>query len=429
MKKIIILAFAMFAVMSCAEDDAKIFNKTAEERLLENKKEFFNSLVNENWVIDLFPGATEEYGGFAIFADFSENYKVNLVNEIGMQADGTGYDIISREGSLLTFNEYNKAIHVFSQPSSKESEGPFKTVDYEFIYVKSEGDILYTKGVKTSNSIRFVKTDLAPEVYFNKQKEVQKFIQERVAFQFLVGEKQLDFNFGIGDFGRILAYNVVSTVKKEGKDVEEKELFKNAFVYTDKGIRFYENIKGTEVFELILDVENNVLKSEDGKVQIKLFKAPVDLNKEDWRMFVDNTNVSVKVAEMFKSVANADLNSAYPGKLIPEMVIGTLTLKTGLDKPGVSFFSTEIKSTKTYRTEHLASFPIDVDKDGNFYIGIVPSTDKLGMNWKWYKHLQPMVDFLATNSFYKVEILEEGKIKLVSQKDPDVWFILAKNTK
>ncbi len=425
MKKIVIMAFALFAVMACSEDDSRIFDKPANERIFENKKEFFNKLTNDNWIIELFPGATEDYGGFAIFADFSEDYKASLVNEEGQKAEGTAYDVVSRDGSLLTFGEYNEAMHAYSQPDINNPEGKYKTVDYEFIYVKSVGDILYTKGVKTSNSIRFVKTTLSPDEYFKKQAEVKNFIKERVAYEFFVDGKALDFQFGAGKLGKILSYVVTSVVEKEGKKEEEKEFFKDAFVYTDRGIRFYKNIEGTKVFELILDKENNVLKSEDGKVELKLFASPFNFTTKMWGLLRGTGSDKVKAAyEKMVSTFVTPSDLEWLTFIKDFVVFGMVDSET--KDVGILYYFNQGKF-QIFKNSSYKQLPNELnivgeDGESKFYSN------------ELFVAQQAFTNFILANSPYSVEevaplmpdYFDQG-VKLTSKKDPSVWFILNRN--
>ncbi len=434
MKKILIVAFAIGLLTSCSDDNSGVFEKSADQRMLDNKVEFFNYLNNDNWVIELFPEVYEEAGGYAIYVDFKDNFKADITSDLvtwrsKYAQENTSYDVFNRLGTVLSFNEYNNGLHVLAKPSRTRPKGGLKTtMDYEFVYQKREGDIIYTKGMKTRHIIRFVKTEKTAEEYMNDVAIVKNFVssKDRLPVEFNVDGDIFEFAMARTELSRVLSY------------IDKKdELHKTAFVYTDKGIRFFEPfmLNGVEVFELILDETNNVLQSKDGKVKIKMIKSSFDFNSELWAITINDTDVSPTVKQKYEEVkkTNTDILSENLSNVIK---IGTFVYEFEL-------FGREIKLKQTglhFASNDFASVYNTLfrvyEKEGDLYVD-VPIIGG-GFGWKTknvktdYTHLKPFVDLVSDNSSYKIEVLEKDwedkatKMKLSSITNPDVWFILNK---
>ncbi len=365
MKKIIITAVVVFSIFSCSKDADKVFEKSPDERRIESKQEFQKQLNSSNWVIELFTKSHEQIGGISIHTHFKEGFKVEIINELDKttNAETSSYSLISRGGALLSFDEYNKGIHSFSSPSSYFPKGAFGVADYEFIYLKREGDIMYTKGVKTRNKIRFVATKKTAEQYFKDLKEVKKFIYrpKNMFYEFNVNGKKIDFN----RTRRLFKYND----NPEIKNIEKYQ--KTSFVLTDKGIRFYQpfTVNGTEVFELFLDKDSNSLKSKDGKVQIKMFVTEIDFNEEYWNIELQPGLSCQKALDMYPAVNEA---AKAHDKVGFEYINLTKTINLGHNKygaPGIRFYTSTIRETGYgFDGEYKAIFKPFYDEKGNLGI-------------------------------------------------------------
>ncbi len=432
MKKIFLALAIGLMFTSCQKDDTDIFEKSASERTTENQGEFTKYLNENNWVIDLFPNSYEDYGGYPIYLEFKDNYKVKIksldvLNGLDVLEDDSNYQIFNRSGSVLSFSEFNDALHFLSDPSFAFPSGPVKTVDYEFIYQNKEKDIIYTKGMKSRNNIRFVKTTKSADDYLKDVKEVMGYLGDRTAISFNVVDEKIKFEMKNSK----KFFNFQYTSKEKGE--KDATLHKTAFVCTDKGIRFFKPfiINGVEVFELTLDEQESVLKSVDGKVEIKLFKAPFNLNLESWYLLVNDDNASKKVKNSFEEVQDADLKQGG-GELSNKIYTGMYITPGGNEfGPSFRFFSKWLQNGTTYPAEYNMTFRSFADDNGEFNIEFIKG--KAGFNWKYYPYLTSMVDFMTKDSVYKVEVLEKDssgkpiKAKLINKKNTDVWFILNKN--
>ncbi len=455
MKKIIFLVCIFGLFMSCVDNDDNIFEETVDVRMQKNKEEFFKHLTQGKWVIDFFPGTYKGYGGTAIHAEFFKNYKVNLHSERGAGKDGTSYDIISRSGSLLSFNEYNEGIHWFAEPNGYKPEGKFGVTDYEFIYQKKEGDILYTKGIKSLFTYRFVKTELTYEEYFAKQKEIKDLFETKQAVRFTVNGKSIKFKMKESTGSTFTYYDPDEKDKKKQKK-------RTAFVFTDKGVRFFKpfTLNGVEIFELFLNKEKSIFENKEKTVKIELLEPPIDLMKESWAIVVEEGKVPAKFIELFLKSREAMVKNYYSlGSLYAHDVYLLNTIYIGkssyrglddkLRNTGISFASENSSPNPDevyYPTIRVLEFKYDF-ADEHFNLNFVTTVwSNFGRGWSFAKkHLRTLSNFIEAHS-YKIENVsnvktikvEKGKygkcqeqektvlktIKITSTSDPEVWFYL-----
>lgn len=397
MKKTIIIAILILSVFSCTKNEQdSFFENTPTERMAQNRNEFFKSLNETNWVIEIFPAADQRYGGYSVFADFEEDYKVTLWNELGLNAEKkTSYDIISRDGSVLTFNTYNNGIHFFSNPSFSNPKG--YEGDYEFIYLKKEDKTIFTKGVKTKNDTRFLATNLTHEEYFQKISEVQEAIKEKIYSV----SKPKESAGKIEIKGRVLVYT------DENKEEEEV-----AFVYRPNGIRLYKPIKinKLEVSEFTFNETKDLLSSTDGKVEVKVDTPMIYFSLDS------------RHAILFR-------NGAVSPSLLEKYEEAKLKSKQGYDEDLLSFMVIEkysgelvfFMASGRYPVRHIIKPEYHKKDEVSFVLTGVSS------NWRWYPWVHPLMKEFGLKSPFKIEVSETiGDFKLTSMADSNVWFYLVK---
>ena len=128
MKKIfsISLLFSVTAMLftGCVSEEDDLFSSSAAERLMESKKTYTERLGGTTWVMELYPLDTDEApkgSGYLILNQFKKDGSViqamqNDLSDGKFLTDTSLWEVISDQGTVLTFNTYNKCIHTFSDP-------------------------------------------------------------------------------------------------------------------------------------------------------------------------------------------------------------------------------------------------------------------------------------------------------------------------
>lgn len=125
MKKLYIslLALGAIAFAGCSDEDSGIFESSAAERLEQSRTEYKDLLTADGglWSLEYF--TNEEEPGYVLLMKFGRNGAVEVSADhkwIGgdFQQETSLWDVISDNGTVLTFNTYNTLFHIFSTPEN-----------------------------------------------------------------------------------------------------------------------------------------------------------------------------------------------------------------------------------------------------------------------------------------------------------------------
>ncbi len=168
MKKYIVLPAlaAALAFGSCSNDDQRIFNESAADRLENSKNDNFNALTADGgkWALEYFSNTEEP--GYLFVVEFRPDKSVTFTTDhkwIGgaEKSETSMFDVITDNGIVLTFNTYNNLFHVFSDPADITGDnaptnngedidetGYGHEGDYEFMMMENDGKSIRLRGKK-----------------------------------------------------------------------------------------------------------------------------------------------------------------------------------------------------------------------------------------------------------------------------------------
>lgn len=142
------------SLQSCLHDNEEVFDKPASQRLTEtinNQKALLESQSN-GWVMHYYTG--KKYTGFGttMLIRFA-NGKAEATGELteGGKVSRSAYDILRDQGSVLTFNTFNEAMHQLAQPYRDDVDGD--QGDYEFVIMRTTQDSVFVQGRKWGNKM------------------------------------------------------------------------------------------------------------------------------------------------------------------------------------------------------------------------------------------------------------------------------------
>ena len=187
MKKLfsISLLFSVAAMMftGCVSEEDDLFDSSAAERLMTSKNMYTDRLGGSTWVMEFYPLNTDEAPkgqGYLILNKFNRDGSVvqamqNELTDGQYLTDTSLWEVISDQGTVLTFNTFNKCIHMFSDPGLYQTGQGFEG-DYEFVILSLEEGAKYgmLKGKKraTYNRLTRLPDDINFEEYL---KDVTNF--------------------------------------------------------------------------------------------------------------------------------------------------------------------------------------------------------------------------------------------------------------
>jgi hypothetical protein len=168
MKKRIYLAIIILPLLftRCVPEVEDIFDSPASERLAAKQKEIRSLLVSaENgWLVDYYMnkagsnnGTKTDPGGYAMHVTFHVDGTADVASErethvaAGVVAT-SGYDILTDQSVVLSFNDYNQVLHYFSEPKGS-SDVTGLGGDYEFVVVENTNDVIEMTGKKWGRRI------------------------------------------------------------------------------------------------------------------------------------------------------------------------------------------------------------------------------------------------------------------------------------
>lgn len=397
-------AFLLLVVMatSCTDNtEESVFEESSSERIqnaISEYKELLTSSEN-GWVVQYYAGEDQSGGGYNFVIKFNEDLTANVLMELDFDTEESNmYDVIAAGGPVLSFNTYNAITHYFATPDRDNEDG--SEGDYEFFLLSSTEDTITMKGKKFGNMMRMVKLSGEADEYLTDANDIG-YVLSLASGVAINGE---DYAVGFG--GRHMSFSI------------GEEDTNMAYVYTATGIRLYESVSvgPNEVTEFTLDKAKNQLISLDGTVVVDLIIAPFNIN-QDWS--IDTTLATDTSAGFFnKYVEVYNANGAVYGETLQRSILFGNTVSGS----GIEFKSLQAPATLWTAEYNLAFSAILGHSD---QIGIAKFGE--GVNWSFYRHLNPLVDYVVDNAPYTAELdtpTNPTEVKLTSTVDANAWFVI-----
>lgn len=405
------LVFIIVLAFSCQNDDG-VFDQSASERKTEAVEEYNNSLLSsENgWVLEYFVDDDFAFGGYTYIVKFGEKNNANVWFDMMANVNtplSSMYDVKNYGGPVLSFDTYNVFMHYFANPNVSEYNA--KGGDFEFLIQNENGDTINVQGLKYNKKMRLIKLKETPSSYIKKVQE-NTTLMTNASFV----ARQDGAEIGLKASSRRFTFTFTENDEEKSLTVQ--------YIITLTGIRLYEDteINGKMYLNFTFDDNKENLVSSDGSLKLQVIIPPIDLNQAGWLLNINGANSrSNKVLNSFIEIYNANLNIYGEQRLNPNVLVGAIELNNGSVLYGITLQSTPYLANCNLSFEGVA--------ENSEYLNIVKGEG--GMNWQFYRHLEPFVDLLTKASPYKLEYDNSDdptSIKLISVNDPDVWFVVNK---
>lgn len=231
-----LLSLLLFA--GCDKKKDRIFEDSPTQRLndaVANAQAVLRSKPN-GWIMQYYPGANAQYGGFNFFVNFTNATDVNVQADYTPENVTSSYKVYPGAGPILTFDTYNSIFGLFAAPGAISQNGPSDVGlggDIEFLVVKATADSVILKSRKRGNRIVMVPMPAnSATVIANYKSAVNRYYTyNSFYFETAKGNTNLD-----------IWYNIVYTATKD-----------YPFRLTETGVDFYETyeVDGIKFKELI----------------------------------------------------------------------------------------------------------------------------------------------------------------------------------
>ena len=408
----VLLLVLSILLSSCVENETKeIFQDSAtvrKEKAIQELQTLLKS-SSDGWKTTYFTD-NKILGGYSFLFKFKDGNQVDMASDFN-----NDYSVASSEYTVnygaavkLVFTTKNK-IHDLSDSNNSPDGGltgkGYKG-DFEFLYYGMEGDELVFKTNKDFIEVRFKKATAQDWTDFSKNQDIINYIDnssKHLAYK--IGSKLYNFSY--------------NPIRRFSTNIEGDNNLNFGVGYHAKGATLSPavNVNGTLYSEFTLDKNKAELVSLDGKFTIFLLELPFNINQEWWSNAASTTKSSPTVNAAHASVKTANTN-IYGETLSNWARFGNLAS----GRKGFSLFSFTT-ATRGYTAQYNVSFQGVFGEPNQLNIAKVSE----GFNWRFYRHLNPLLDLYVDNAPYTTELTpatNPTQVKLTSTKNSDIWFIL-----
>lgn len=262
----VLLLTAAFAFQSCLKEDEDLFDKPSSQRVQEAMQKAQDMLMSseKGWILELFPEATQMYGGYSYTVRFDKEF-VYVHGERAKSGDTeikSTYKMTNDYGPVLSFDGYNELIHEFATPSQSAYQA--LKGEFEFVVMKVEQDLITIRGKRTGNTMYLRRMTGDAASYINKVKA----LDDRIIME--------------GAKGSCGSATLSLTFDLDNRQIEwvDSENTKQslAFALTDNGLRLYAPMayggKTMQNFQIVFDEARDVADylqcTDEGATDVKL---------------------------------------------------------------------------------------------------------------------------------------------------------------
>ncbi len=385
--KYIAVALTVLALSSCSNDDDRIFDQSAADRLEQYKKDYAEVLTADGglWTMEYF--SNDEEPGYLFVMKFDKNGSVDIAANhkwINNQyrKETSLWKMIADNGPVLSFNSYNPVFHIFADPANitgpnaptgengdinETGYGHEGDYEFQFMEVSDDGQTVRLLGKKRLYDIYLRRLDPNTDVqaYMDEYKQISSslFCEEipNLVFNDADGEKYIinDANTG-----------VMSIYPAAGDPVEQTRT--GNFIITKSGIRFMNPLelvdsKGNEKeineFKYVGNFSLASLDNENSIISGGTMEDIMYGNKKNWKVDIKSATGTLKDAlDAFVT----QLRTLYGYK---SANINDLSIKYDISNKSYTMEFYIRTGSKNYETDkYFVSFS-DTDSGANLTIG------------------------------------------------------------
>lgn len=427
MKRIYNILFALIAVLSftsCSNDIDEVFDKPSAERVNDAIAEYKTILTSaENgWLMKYYPKANTKYGGYNLLLKFGTDGNVTAMSDaLGADTKATSHYKLEQSASIvLSFDEYNKVIHFFSDPANPDGigdNGKGMEGDLEFRVLTATADSVVMLGKKRGTKI--VMTPMAKDADWAETISHIDDLEQEMQFPRYTCEVN-DVKYVATSSYRTITFT--SSNAEEGSTTEP-------YIVTDKGIEFYEpitlngvtikgfNYKGGDNYEF---------DATSGSAKMYGIIPPLTSQLQNGNWFFSVKNMGTYGQAYWNKCYEICQGEEVGGEEMSYAFFGTSSFSSSNGKYGFVFVSANkyagcliCTATPVDDTHITLKFALSGDNNGLFYY-----------NTGGYKYIIAALTAGSKGKTYSIEgndLKSPTVLKLVDVDNPDNYYILSKN--
>lgn len=428
MKRIYNILFTLIAILSftsCSNDIDEVFDKPSAERVNDALAEYKTVLTSaENgWLMKYYPKANTKYGGYNLLLKFGTDGNVTAMSDaLGADTKATSHYKLEQSASVvLSFDEYNKVIHFFSDPANPAGvgdNGKGMEGDLEFRVLTATADSVVMLGKKRGTKI--VMTPMAKDADWAETISHIDDLEQEMQFPKYTCEVN-DVKYVATSSYRTITFT--SSNAEEGSTTEP-------YIVTDKGIEFYEPItlNGVTIkgFNYV-GGDNYEFDATSGSAKMYGIIPPLTSQLQNGNWFFSVKNMGTYGQAYWNKCYEICQGEEVGGEEMSYAFFGTSSFSSSNGKYGFVFVSANkyagclnCTATPVDDTHITLKFALSGDSNGIFYY-----------NSGGYKYIIAALTAGSKGKTYSIEgndLKSPTVLKLVDVDNPDNYYILSKNT-
>ena len=428
MKKIYNILFTLIAILSftsCSNDIDEVFDKPSAERVNDAIAEYKTVLTSaENgWLMKYYPKANTKYGGYNLLLKFGTDGNVTAMSDaLGADTKATSHYKLEQSASIvLSFDEYNKVIHFFSDPANPDGigdNGKGMEGDLEFRVLTATADSVVMLGKKRGTKI--VMTPMAKDADWAETINQIDGLEQEMQFPRYTCE--------VNDV-KYVATSSYRTITFTSSNAEDGSTT-IPYIVTDKGIEFYKPItlNGVTIkgFNYV-GGDNYEFDATSGSAKMYGIIPPLTSQLQNGNWFFSVKNMGTYGQAYWNKCYEICQGEEVGGEEMSYAFFGTSSFSSSNGKYGFVFVSANkyagclnCTATPVDDTHITLKFALSGDSNGIFYY-----------NSGGYKYIIAALTAGSKGKTYSIEgndLKSPTVLKLVDVDNPDNYYILSKNT-
>ena len=300
MKRYIILLITLSLVASCSYKEEDAFEQKPANRTNNTLETYKNTLEGDTyWQLSYFPKVSRSFlklprmdhsiGGYNIFLKFKDG-KVSASAEFMPNNDEytTYFSYQNTEAITLSFDTYSDVLHHFRRTSGQFPNARGGDIELEILEPINDGYSIL--GRSSATKMTLTKFTGNRQEYLNKV---------RANTETLKGKGLNTTQIG----GKVVTMVLFPSYRQIAFSYDDQNV-QQAFIVTDKGLKFYEpvTVNGVTLDELYINEAKTALTTPDNALTITFQAAPIQITATPMKIWFDQGFVSDKFLSSYNTV-------------------------------------------------------------------------------------------------------------------------------
>ena len=359
MKRYIILLITLSLVASCSYKEEDAFEQKPANRTNNTLETYKNTLEGDTyWQLSYFPKVSRSFlklprmdhsiGGYNIFLKFKDG-KVSASAEFMPNNDEytTYFSYQNTEAITLSFDTYSDVLHHFRRTSGQFPNARGGDIELEILEPINDGYSIL--GRSSATKMTLTKFTGNRQEYLNKV---------RANTETLKGKGLNTTQIG----GKAVTMVLFPSYRQIAFSYDDQNV-QQAFIVTDKGLKFYEpvTVNGVTLDELYINEAKTALTTPDNALTITFQAAPIQITATPMKIWFDQGFVSDKFMTTYNTV-DSWIKWAYAWFDLKRTNFTNLDISTikGNDNESVTGFTKFISYVEGYDGGVQTYYEVDI---------------------------------------------------------------------